>query len=293
MFDNTWLSAFEMTMCTTDEAQQFVTRMFDKAETTSLHAAPSHYGSTYTDALVLNFMIMKTEAICGDQEDARLNGDEIHFLRSWLESPKLPTELMVVMDEDEMDVHYYGIFTSVQPYVIDDECYGLNLQFTCNAPYGYSDEQVYTIEMPYTIDDNPIPAKIYNVSAERKEYLKPKITINTLNGTFGSNETLSIKNTSDGNKTMTITLPEGKTQMVIDCQKKIITDGDGNLLSMSSIGLTLPSTNNYNFISTDTYLFYWLSLVADKNVLEIIASTNSHIDTIEISVRYIIKSGGF
>ena len=292
MFDNTWLSEFEMTMCTPEEGQQFVTRMFDKADITSLHAAPSHYGSTYSDALILNFMIMKTDGLCGDQEDAKLNGDDIHYLRSWLESPKIPTEFVVIMEEDEYTVHYYGIFTSVQPYVVDDECYGLTLQFTCNAPYGYSDEQVSTIDIPSDVT-NPVSVEIINVSAERKEYLKPTVTINATSDTFGSGETLSIKNASDNDKTMSITLPEGKTQVIIDCQKKIITDGDGNLLSMSSIGLTLPTTTNYNFISTDTYLFYWLSFVADVNELEITASSGHHIQDIEISSRYIIKSGGF
>lgn len=289
MYGSTWLSEWSMKMYDPEESQSFVTRNIDKSEITAQRAKPNHFTTTYSDALVLNFFILRDEDDCETQEDFKLTGDDIHYLRSWLESPKKPKELVVLMGEDETTTYYYGIFTSVQPFIHRGDCYGLYLEFTCNAPYGYSEEikKVYDISsdtLTYTV-------KYRNYSAELNEYLKPTIII-TSTSTFNG-EGLVIQNLSDDENSMTITLPSGKSKVIIDCEKKIITDENDDLLTMNDIGVTTPDSSDYNFISTDSYLFYWLSLVPNTNKLKFTLTSGHAVKNIQISTRYIIKSGGF
>ena len=290
MYGSTWLSEWSMKMYDPENEQAFVTRNIDKSAITSQRAKPNHFGATYSEALVLDFLILKDEDDCETQSDFRLTGDEIHYLRGWLESPKKPTELVIPLEEDDMTVHYFGLFTSVQPFIHCGDCYGLYLQFTCNSPYGYSDEQVGV----YTVSSGSASTrgKYVNLSAEQKEYLKPIVTI-TSSSVFGDGETLDICNVSDNENTMSITLPSGKSKVVIDCDKRIVTDGSGNLIAMSDIGITVPISSEYNFVSADSFLFYWLSLVPNENTLTFTPSDGNTIQNIQISARYILKAGGF
>ena len=183
------------------------------------------------------------------------------------------------------------MFTSIQPYLNQDECYGLNLEFTCDSPYGWSDKEV----LSYNINSSAatITAKYDNISAEREEYIRPIITINS-SDEFGADETIHIGNLSDGDRYMEVTLPEGLSGIVINCEKKVITDSEGNLLSLSDLGIINNIINGeYDFVSADQFSIYWFSLIPGENDIVITPSVSNTISTLEISLRYIIKSGGF
>lgn len=291
IFNGHYLSEYDMGMYAPDETQEYVTTNYDSGEITSLRAKPNFYGITYSDKMTLNFFICKDSRFFIDQEDMILTGDDVNRIRSWIESPKLPTELIVFGDEDSENTHYFGVFTSVQPFIVSHKCYGLKLAFTCNSPYGYSDVHTYTFSFA---SETSITKKIMNTSAEWNEYVKPIITIisSSQNG-FGSNENLTVINQSDKNKRMDITLPSGKKKIIIDCEKKIVIDENGSLISLHELGVTLPSSDNYNFISTPSFLFYWLSLVPFVNTITISTSNSNHtISKVNIDAQYIIKSGG-
>ena len=288
-YGSQWLSDYDMIMGMPNDEQQFVTRTINKGEVTSVRPRPNHYGATYEDALVLDFFIVKGD-ICEGQENLKLTGDDIHYLRTWLESPKKPTELVVQMQDDTLTTHYYGLFTSVQPYLNQDECYGLYLKFTCDSPYGYSDKETLT----YTIGSSgaTIRDTYNNKTSDLEEYIHPIITINS-SSTFGANETVSIGNASDNDNSMEITLPEGLSSLTIDCIKKIVTDENGALVSLSDTGIASPISSEYSFVSTDQFDVYWFSLIPGDNNIVITPSSTNTISTIEMSLRYIIKSGGF
>lgn len=399
-----------MMMCAPEDEQEFVTRTIDRGEITPNRSKPNHYSVSYDDTLLLHFFIMKKDG-CHKQEDFRMSGDELHYVRLWLESPKKPTELVVPENEDEITTYYYGVFTSVQPYIIDGDCYGLRLEFTCDSPYGYSEEHVLTYDIPhkenlfynfnlidnsidlleaqknednsYTINgviregsypepfmiigngfqvlnvgkyifnpggdentnvrlgyrrettglehnvihitdndymnrqwialdckighyfDNEITTpeiyrydavriddSIINISSEKNERLYPTIEI-TSTSTFGEDETISFINVSDNNRTMDVQMPHGLSKLVIDCEKKIITDEQNNLVALSDIGLTTPVNEEYDVISTDIFSFNWFSFVHGNNDFVIDLEKANSIDTIEMRVRFKIKSGGF
>lgn len=287
-YDGQWLSLYEMKMGDPESEQEFVSRDIDKSEITSVRSVPNHFSVHYSDTKVLEFLVIKDPCKFSGDEFI-LSGNEINDIRSWLESAKTPQELIVYFDDADETEHYFGLFTSVQPYVFASYCYGLRLTFTCNAPYGFSDTFNRYIRI---INNNLITEEFHNYSAEKSGYLKPIITINS-SSTFGSNESLLIINSSDNSNRMEIDLPRGKSSIIIDCSKKIIVDGNGNLIPLSDIGLSIPEVDTYNFITADSYCFYWLRLVPGLNILKLQRTTGNTVSSVNISGRYILKTGGF
>ena len=314
------LSEYSMTLYDPESEQQFVGRDIDRSDITSLRAIPNHYSTRYNGVLILSFFIIKDGTI---QESRRMSGDDINTIRAWLESPKSPSLLTVAPltdDEDEEEeeeeeedttVNYYGLFTEIQPFILRQECYGLYLTFTCNSPYGFTDvvEKEFTLATINLLaedgtnlldeSDSVIVAEdvnqsgtYVNNSAEHNEYLRPIITITSTNK-FVSGESITIKNISDGNKTMFLLLPKNKSSIVIDCQKKTIVDNNGNLIPLSEVGLSDPISNDYNYISAELYSFYWLRLLYGTNNLTFSCPGGSTVAKVKIGARQINKSGGF
>ena len=306
------LSDFGMKIYDPENEQQFATREIDKSEITSIRPVPNHYSTHYNDVLILNFFIIKDDGNYPSQSDMRLTANNINTLRAWLESPKTPVLLNVEpLDNTDTTVNYYGLFTEIQPFIVGQECFGLHLTFTCNAPYGFTDEVIgtYTLGTVNTqeeqgsdlldengngiINENGESVGVYvNNSAEQKEYLRPIVTIKSSNK-FVSGEYISIQNVTDGNKQMLLYLPTNKTSIIVDCKKKRITDGSGNVLSLSDVGLTLPISDEYNFVSAELYTFYWLGLLYGTNNIKFNCPGGSTVSEIKISARHILKSGGF
>lgn len=290
-FGDKWLSDFEMVMCAPDDDQTFATRRVEAGEITPMRPNPNFYYTVYDSTLELHMAIIKSTAECGSQDsDIYLTGDEIHFLRTWLEGSQTRTELITPSQEDEMNTYYYGVFTEVQPMLNDGNCYGLELVFTCDAPYGYSDE--ITKRWSSLASSTPVTHKFYTISSETDGFLSPTIVVHS-SSEFTGDEVVTISNSADSSNEMTLHMPSGLSQLNINCDKKTITDVDGNLIAMSAIGMTVPTSSYYNFISADTYLFYWLRLVSGDNDITITVRENTNIDYIDISTRCLLKTGGF
>lgn len=289
-FDGHWLSEFGMRVYDPEDSQQFVSREIDKADITPLRPVPNHYSARYSDVITLFFLIVRDEEDeFLTQEESKLDGEVISYIRSWLESPKTPTHFISPTENDVVTTNYFGIFSNIQPYLIGQECFGLYLTFTCNAPYGFSDVYSKTFSMQSGLT---VSGYFSNYSAEYDDYLKPIIIIKA-GTTFGSNDTIKIQNVTDNNKFMLLKVPEGKSSITIDCEKKSIVDNEGNILSLSDVGLSLPISDEYNFISAEMYSFYWLRLLPNKNNLLFTCEEYTTVRTVTISARYIIKSGGF
>lgn len=290
LFNDIWLSDYGMKMYDPESSQQFIGREIEKSGISSLRQIPNHYSAYYANTLTLDFLVIKDNDEFPTQSEKKLSGEDINLIRGWLESPKTPTKLVIPLESDEMTTNYYGVFTDVQPYILNQECYGLYLTFTCNAPYGFSDEYKSTYKINKS--NAAINGRFVNLSSEYNDFMKPKIVVKSMD-VFGDDESLIIRNNSDEGNYMEFTLPKGKSEIEIDCQKRTIVDENGNLLTMNDIGLTLPNSDEYNFISAEQYIFYWLRFVPNENHLTFIGSKFNTISTIEISGKYIIKSGGF
>lgn len=287
-FNGSWLSDFDMKMYDPEDSQQFIGREINKSEMSLLREIPNHYSTHYSDVLVLSLLILKNPDIYDSKTAMRLTADEVNDIRAWLESPKLPAEMRMLSVDDSLDTYYFGVFTDVQPFIISQECYGLYLTFTCNAPYGFSP----CVSNTYDISSATVDGSFYNQSSERCSYLMPTVEI-VSSSQFNGTEKLSIRNNSDAGNTMKITMPKGVEKLILDCGKKQITDGERNPVSMSDIGLVLPQDDNYSFVSAETYLFYWLRFIYGVNSLSFIPENNKTISKVNIHVRYPRKTGGF
>jgi len=287
-YDGHWLSEFGMKIYDPEESQQFVGREIERSDITSIRPVPNHYSAHYSNTLELSCLIIKDEDECRTKEEMKMEGMDISCVRLWLENPKIPTLFYMQVSEDVLTTNYFGLFTDIQPFMVSGDCYGLYLKFTCNAPYGFSN----LIKKEFDINQNEISIFTFaNYYWDYGECIRPTIKITSTN-VFSSNESIKIENLSDGSKYMLIKLPSGLSSIVIDCEKKKITDNNGNILPLSSIGLTIPISGDYNFISSDMYSFNWFKLLSTINKIRFTCDGDITVDTVEISTRYIIKSGG-
>ena len=291
-FDSRWLSEFGMSMYDPEDSQEWVGREIDKSDITSLRAIPNHYSMHYADTLTLHFLIMKNEDICDSKTDYKLSKFEINGLRAWLESPSKPTELRVVEpNNNDPDVRYFGVFTNVQPFIYRQECYGLYLTFTCNAPYGFSELKT---EIQNIGSQTGVTTKnIFVHTAEKNEGIFPIIKIYSASN-FGSSETLNIENSLGGNDNgMSLKMPTGLEAITIDCKRKIVTNQSSEIVPISSIIDNWNANNEYGLLQLINQNIHWIKLFQGKNIISYQPSQVNTIEKVEILYRDIIKSGGF
>lgn len=289
-FNGKWLSDFEMGTFDTDDSQNYPTRSIDKSEITSIRQTPNFYGVKYDDVLELNFLLIKDSDYITSKH-RKLDSIEINKIKKWLELNKygkLVCKNNAVIDNETININYYGVFTSVQPYLINGICYGIEATFTCNAPYGFSDDYVQS----YVVNHSQQPSSanmVFDNKSSENEYLYPIIEVTT-----SSTCKLTIKNNSDKQSEMivNITINNSANKIYIDCQKKKIYDEKGHIYTMSEIGLSTPSSSYYSFVSADAYMFYWLRFIQGENTLTIKFNDNK-VDRVDIKTNYPIKGGGF
>jgi len=290
-FGNRWLSEFGMSMFDPEDSQEWVSREIEKSDITSIRAIPNHYSTRYNDTLTLHFLILKNEDMCESKTDYKLSKFEINGLRAWLESPTQPTELQVVEpNNNEPDVRYFGVFTNVQPYILSQECYGLYLTFTCNAPYGFSELKTSTFNV--NSQNNFVEKNVYIHTSEVLQGVYPIIKIYA-DEEFGNSDSVYIENASDSGNSMFLHLPSDVAELIIDCKKKIVTNEDGEIVPISSIIDNSTVDDGYGLLSLLNQDIYWLKLIQGKNNLVITPSQSNSIKKVEITYRDIIKSGGF
>jgi hypothetical protein len=208
------------------------------------------------------------------------------------------------MDDEEIVVSYFGVFTDVQYFVpVQKSCYGLKLTFTCNAPYGFSP----VTSKRFWINAADTQGDFVNNIVEFANMIPPTIVIRANPGMSFAGETLALTNQHDGGNTMNITLKSGCHRIDIDCRTKIATgyymDGQTEktqILTLTDLGVNLyqaEQDNTRDFHLIDTYSLYWLSLVPGSNVLhfETTPADGQQFNgySVEIRTRYIIEAGGF
>lgn len=290
-YNNFWLSDYGMRMYASENTVQFVGREIDKSDLTSIRKTPNHYSVHYSDTKTLSFLILKDTCSYSYQKEYKLTGKEINTLRSWLESPKTPIPLYVLPSDDTgINVYYYGVFTDIQPFLVNQVCYGLYLTFTCNAPYGFSEAIINTYKINSLVGD--IYGNFYSASTEQCDYIYPIIRIYS-SSVFNGTEKISLKNISDNNSSMNLTMPKGVSILNIDCKNQSILDENGDLILLRNVRSDIPDKSEYSFLSVYPLYFYWIRFLHGENKLCISTLNENTISKIEIESRFAIKSGGF
>lgn len=298
-YNGHWLSDFSMKMYDPDNAPQWVARTVDKSTPNPAREIPYHFTTHYDDVLRLDFLIIRDPGLYGSPYDLRLTDRDIHKLRSWLEYPKQPMELVTTEDEEQMDVCYFGLFTSIQPFVVATQCYGLQLTFTCNAPYGFSPLTAKRYELPAASGANAstLVGDFLNSAISGADMLPATIVIYPADKTADlQSGTCSIYNKAT-DKTMVITVPDGNRRLTIDCGKRNVIaerviNGVKSTVALPLTALHLTSSGSFFGDETEVFSVEFLKLLPGSNLMTFTSSIEQDI-VIEIQTRYILKAGGF
>jgi len=302
-YNGKWLSEFSMKMYDPDTDPQGVTRTIDKATQNAAREVPNHYTTYRNDVLTHHFLIIKDPDLFSSSYDLRLTEKDIHILKSWLFSTTLPAELILPMDDEEINISYFGVFTEVQYFMpVQKTCFGLQLTFTCNAPYGFSP----LTSKRYYITGSDVSGDYLNNAVQFAKMTPPKIIIQAEVGQTFQDEVLTLTNHRDHHKSMTIKLPAGLECITIDCQTKV-TIGKRTInseivesaLTLTDLGLQLFDVDTDNLRSFQLLQLYgnlyWLNLQNGSNALQFVTQgfREQNQYTVEIQTRYIIEAGGF
>lgn len=232
-----------------------------------------HYGTVYSEVIVLPIFIVKFSC---DYDDTEISMFELRKIQAWLTSSKLPQSLYMITEEGAM-IEYRGIFTDISPYSYNG-LNGLNLKFTCDSPFVYD-----TKVLKVSADDakNGVTKRMFCDTDEMEEYIYPYIRFYPR-----STGEISFKNNNDNNKIMKFTLSQLYNEVIIDCKlKRIIADEIP--LSLHDVGWNINQINDFNNVNTGIYKMYWLRLMPERNYVDI--SGNG--DFI-ITYKNLIKLGG-
>lgn len=176
--------------------------------------------ATYNTQLVIPFEFCKY--VCSEPNDDVFTEREIAFIERWLNQKTLTPKYLQFVQEGYEDI-YYRCTISLQRKIVGGKCVGFICEATCDAPFGWSEEQNLTINSTGTEVIN-----LYDISDEIGEIV-PNINIvsnaddqtitisNSLTGT-----TMSIQNCVDGEE---IELTDKMTLSSTECVP--ITPGTG------------------------------------------------------------------
>lgn len=276
------LSSYGLVMADSETDSRFAGRTINRSEMTPIRSIPNYYSVQYSDVLVLSFLVIKDPCVDESEETSVLTDSDIFETRSWLESPKEPAELRIYGDET-IEVVYYGLFTDIQPYTSGGQCYGLNLTFTCNAPYGFTPVETTVID---SFDSEFI---LFNPSAEKREYLYPLIRVSMADTSGGA---IALTNVTDNNSAMSFTVPSGIQYLYIDTKQKIVYDDDNTLIAIGDVFELTSESSNYSLLQSDAYTINWLGLVYGNNSISV-SVTSGSLSEISFIMQYPIKAGGY
>ena len=286
------LSDFYMKMYDPDDVPSMPSRTIEKSEIGVTRERPHHYGAYFSDVKTHHFRLIHDPEHYATPYDLRLTDREINEIVTWLMQPEYPEELVATIDDESISVIYRGLFTDVKYFTVGQDCYGLDVTFTCDAPYGYSP----LISKRFKMQTQNMNGIFSNDLLPRATFLPPVITVTSNDGTF-QRCAFSINNLTDlnGQRPLLVWLPEGYCTLQIDCDKKRIcaidAQGTSTLLRLSDLGVDLTANDPPQEIRS--FAFDWPRLLPCDNRFNFQTTMQNPDFTVEVQTRYIIHAGGF
>ena len=163
---------------------------------------------------------------------------------------KIVNSYTVLVDTEKVlncKYDYFGVFSDVQPQIIDGEVVGFTAIFQTNSPFAW------THEITQTVTNGSVTFTVNN--AERYREIYPTITITaTADDTPSIRSEITIGNSVDG-LSMTLSLRQGDAT-TIDAMRSVIKDNSG-LISFTDLGIS------------DVDYIYWPRLYNGENTITI------------------------
>lgn len=241
-----------------------ITRQPITGEKNKYRPKENYFGTLYSDNYSFTLGLAKNPC---KQNNYTFTSNDIKKINSWLTSPQYPKEFKFIDNPyyDE-EIHFFVIITEVTTEHIDNPN-ELIFTVTCDSPYGYTPEIKISTESSSIITNKIV---ITNNSDDLETYVYPLFKIKPLD-----NSNLTIKNITDNNKSITVTMLKDD-EFYIDCQKLQICDITGSLISFDDLGIA------------DVDQIYFPRLRSGKNELEFKGNAE-----IEIIYREPRKVGAF
>ena len=248
-------------------------------------------GTTFSDVLRFSISLMHDE--CEGQAEAVFTEDEIDEIAAWLTSPDYPllfhmydyqtktettttettdpetgetittTETTTTNFDYYRKYDYYGTFTGIDTFAVNDRIYGLTITFTTNSPFAWSQLKMY--ESTYTepepgVEEEARTETIRCTTSERRREVYPVITINAPITEELGTHSVTIRSVTDGGRELTVEVNPGDPT-VIDCWKTRVWNSSGSL-TFEDLGI-----GEYSEI-------YWPRLYYGDNEIEIEGDAN-------------------
>lgn len=214
-------------------------------------------GTQWSNVLQFELSFIKNPCEYPDQTDMIFTEYEVNRIAAWLTSPDYP--ILLHMYDDDLDrftrYDYFGLFSDLQPQILDGDIIGLTCTFTTNSPFAWTQMITKSYEITGSTTLN-----ITTNTAEYNREIYPLITVTPSNVGDTGRVDITITNHTDGDRSITMSLLKEITTY-IDCQHSRIYDENG-LISMEDVG-----------IGDLTYI-YWPRLYYGDNSIEITGDTN-------------------
>ena len=240
-------------------------------------------GTQWSDVLTFEISIMKDSCVT-DADDLNFTEDEVDEINAWLTSPDYPILLHIYDATDAtynqgtdtytnyqyLKYNYFGLFSDIQPMMLEGYIVGLRMVFTTNSPFAWTDEIVRTFScMP-----GNTPTQIsFNVNhSERNREIFPVVIFNAKKqDELLGDVDFKITNLIDNN-IIQLSLRK-EDPITIDARHTMIRDTSG-LLSFSDLGIG------------DLEYIYWPKLYHGTNSFEVEVSPDNTESPVEVTFKY-------
>ena len=128
-----------------------------KLETVQMDRGTHHElaSATYEKALATKFQICKNPELY-DGQDRVITRDEFRMLSTWLNRSSFLPFRAIDPDDLQSGNCYYNASFNLSKIQIADRTYGIELEMTTNAPFGYGDQIEHVLSFQESGDQNTI-----------------------------------------------------------------------------------------------------------------------------------------
>lgn len=190
-------------------------------------------GSVYETPLTFTFQVVKYD---NNGESQQIEARELAKIMQWLVRSDCNHYLR--FEQSGWDNVFYNCSLKVQKYVIAGQICGLEIEATCDAPWGYSELKHYHFKLGSN-EQNPF--YLYNYSDENGGLFPDLVKIRVLNDCdLSIKNTFLIKNDKNNKKVITTTIKNCKNG------EEIIFDKHRNIKS-SNPHAEYGLANDFNF----------------------------------------------
>lgn len=253
-YDNQYLSDYGFIICEFEAKNSIETVksgsniVFNK---TSTHNGRNNYllNAKYDSCIETSFSICKNPCGCKNQSEKVITSDEYRLLIRWLNRKEFLRFRFI--SKDSRDVCYYNSSFNIETITIAGKLFGLRLNMTTDAPFGYGGDKhekiLFETSAPHKIIDN----------SDEIGYVYPDIIIYCF-----MDGDIAIHNDYD-DATMIITNCSNEETITIKGDEQIITTDNDNHDICNDFNYVFPKigntydnrTNTFTLVQLDDYVY--------------------------------------